>query len=664
MRKRALTLLTAAILIASFSAIAVLNRQSVSALTGSEFQSGRIIDDSVFFNSSALTASQVQSFLNSKVPECDTDGSEPYAGTTRAAYGTSRGYPPPYTCLKDYTQALPFKAPEDSLCNGITSTGSTKKSAAFIIDTIARSCGVSQKVLIVLLEKEQSLVTDEWPWSIQYRSATGYGCPDTAPCDSQYYGFFNQVYNAARIYKYYAKYPNSFNHIAKTTNFILYNPNTACGGSNIFIQNQATAGLYNYTPYQPNAAALNNLYGSGNSCSAYGNRNFWRIYNDWFGSTIKSFNIIPVVYDNSTDTTGELATIGFKLSAKPNAPVSFLVHYNSVYAQSAEYRITISPSNWDNPKKNIVILKGKNTPGLVGNVNFDLTTGSLSSSDSRFNLSSSYTPDVPILHQDLSKKVYRLFNTDLSAHLFTGSETEKDTLVGQGWRDEGVAFYGCEAGNIPIARLNKSSNYKLLQYGSADYDTHIGSGFEFQSLITTTSSHATKTLYIKYRPSTASMFYTLNETEGDSSGFSLIGTMKVCDSNISPVFRLYSASAGNHFYTKSANERNSAREKYGFAYEGVGFYLTDNGTTPVYRLFSSQQSNHFYTTSESEKNSAVNNGFVYEGVAFNLNESDTRNVYRLFSGQQGDHFYTASESEKNNAQAAGYRLEGVGFQSY
>jgi hypothetical protein len=51
------------------------------------------------------------------------------------------------------------------------------------------------------------------------------------------------------------------------------------------ILNQATANLYDYTPYVPNSAALNNLYGLGDGCSSYGNRNFWRIYNDWFGST-------------------------------------------------------------------------------------------------------------------------------------------------------------------------------------------------------------------------------------------------------------------------------------------------------------------------------------------------------------------------------------------
>jgi hypothetical protein len=52
----------------------------------------------------------------------------------------------------------------------------------------------------------------------------------------------------------------------------------------VFIENQATAGLYNYTPYTPNDAALNNMYGTGDACSSYGNRNFWRIYTDWFGN--------------------------------------------------------------------------------------------------------------------------------------------------------------------------------------------------------------------------------------------------------------------------------------------------------------------------------------------------------------------------------------------
>jgi hypothetical protein len=151
---------------------------------------------------------------------------------------------------------------------------------------VSEACGINPQVLIVLLQKEQSLVTDDWPWTTQYRSATGYGCPDTAPCDSEFYGFFNQVYSAARQFKRYVRDANLFSYRAGLSSYIQYNPNTLCGGSNIFISNSATAALYNYTPYQPNAASLNNLYGTGDSCSAYGNRNFWRLFNDWFGSTL------------------------------------------------------------------------------------------------------------------------------------------------------------------------------------------------------------------------------------------------------------------------------------------------------------------------------------------------------------------------------------------
>src|SRR5690606_17851371 len=64
---------------------------------------------------------------------------------------------------------------------------------------------------------------------------------------------------------------------------ILYNPNPGCGSSSVFIENNATAALYNYTPYQPNAAAMANYPRVGDGCSSYGNRNFWFLYNNWFG---------------------------------------------------------------------------------------------------------------------------------------------------------------------------------------------------------------------------------------------------------------------------------------------------------------------------------------------------------------------------------------------
>lgn len=251
------------------------------ALSASDFNAGNIIADSIFFDGDTMSESELQQFLNAKVPVCETN---------HADSGATNDSGPPYTCLKDYKQNVPSRAAEDQLCKEISAA--SNRSAAQIINIVAGSCGVSEKILLVLLQKEQSLVTDTWPWDIQYRSATGYGCPDTAACSSTYYGFFNQVYSAARVYKYYAKNPDDFNHLPGINNYVLYSPDTDCSGSNVFIQNQATAGLYNYTPYQPNSGAKAHKLSGGRfyassdpDCGAYGNINFWILYNNWFGST-------------------------------------------------------------------------------------------------------------------------------------------------------------------------------------------------------------------------------------------------------------------------------------------------------------------------------------------------------------------------------------------
>jgi hypothetical protein len=268
-----------------------LGSHKASAFSGADFQPGNIISDSLFFNPNAMGANDIQTFLTSKVPSCDTNGTQASshwnssAGRfyTRAEWGSLNGNPPPYTCLRDYSQNVPGAA-ADAYCTNGVSAGT--KSAAMIIAEVSWACNINPQVMIVLLQKEQSLITDDWPWAIQYRSATGYGCPDTAPCDEQYYGFYNQVYNAAHQFQRYAKQPQSFNYRGGATSFVLYNPNSSCGGANVYMQTQATAGLYNYTPYQPNQPALNNLYGTGDTCSSYGNRNFWRMFNDWFGSPV------------------------------------------------------------------------------------------------------------------------------------------------------------------------------------------------------------------------------------------------------------------------------------------------------------------------------------------------------------------------------------------
>lgn len=259
---------------------------TAQALSGSEWRAGNIIDDGLFYNGNDMSVEQIQAFLNQKVPACDTNGTQrsELGGGTRAQYAASQGYSLPIVCLKEYYENPSTRA--NNLGTGQRPAGSI--SSAQIIKNASQQYGVGAKVLLVILEKEMGLVTDTWPLPNSYRKAMGFACPDTAPCDAQYYGFANQVSSAARQYIVYKNNPTAYRHVAGRSNSVLYNPTSSCGSSSVYINSTATAGLYNYTPYQPNQAALNNLYGTGNGCSAYGNRNFWTMYNNMFGSSASS----------------------------------------------------------------------------------------------------------------------------------------------------------------------------------------------------------------------------------------------------------------------------------------------------------------------------------------------------------------------------------------
>ncbi|MCL1929978.1 hypothetical protein FWF93_02485 [Candidatus Saccharibacteria bacterium] len=255
---------------------------SSSAADARLFNAGNIMSDYVMTNKNSMSETQIQTFLNSKV-SCDHWGvkkSELGEGT-RAQYAQNRGWPLPFECLNTYKQ-----------------DGET---AAHIIWQAAQDYNINPQVLIVLLQKEQSLVTDEWPGPHQYRAATGYGCPDTAACDSQYYGFKNQVRNAAKFFNAYQTgntawyklvWPdNNYTGVWRQFTYnIKWHPDNSCGASPVWIENRATASLYSYTPYRPNAAALNAGYGlSSEYCSSYGNRNFYLYFTDWFGATTNGF---------------------------------------------------------------------------------------------------------------------------------------------------------------------------------------------------------------------------------------------------------------------------------------------------------------------------------------------------------------------------------------
>jgi LysM repeat protein len=257
-------------LLTSLGLTAITPVTSASALDGKNFDPGLIISDSVFFDFGTMTAEDIQRFLDSQVPVC---GSGP------------TGMP----CLKNYKTDTPEKIAEVGKCQYMPAQKNI--SAAQIIFNISRACGINPRVLLVTLQKEQGLVQAKIPSPYMYRAAMGYGCPDSDPgiCGKVWTGLFNQLYKAAGQFQWYGDPNGSFTYLRPGRQVsISYHPDAAraCGKQSFTLKSQATANLYYYTPFVPNKASLGNLRGTGDRCSSYGNRNFWRFYWDWFGSPI------------------------------------------------------------------------------------------------------------------------------------------------------------------------------------------------------------------------------------------------------------------------------------------------------------------------------------------------------------------------------------------
>lgn len=269
MLKRLVSISTA---LAVVAAALVGSAASATAADNSLFDPGLIISDAVFYNSTTMSPSDIQAFLS-------TQG----AGCVPASDGTP--------CLKDFTVTSPTRT--STYCQPYQ--GAANEPAAQVIYKVAQACGINPRVLLVTMQKEQTLVNRRTAGSAAvYAKAMGFACPDTAPCDPASGGFAVQVYLAANQFQKYRALPKSYRFQPNATNLIPYHPTDpfatnpgGCGGSQVTIRSQATAGLYNYTPYQPNAAALAAGAGLGDVCSTYGNRNFWRFFVDWFGSPVQ-----------------------------------------------------------------------------------------------------------------------------------------------------------------------------------------------------------------------------------------------------------------------------------------------------------------------------------------------------------------------------------------
>jgi len=172
-----------------------------------------------------------------------------------------------------------------------TNADGEKKSVAEHIYDISQANKINPQFLLVLLQKEQSLIEDKSPKQSQLDWATGYGCPDGGGCNNRWKGLYKQLNSASLQFMYYMNgcqdmddpsYKPGANYCpfkpGKTYTFTNPYSTTKQGTDVVTIENKATAGLYIYTPHVYN-----------------GNYNFYNIWQRYFTRTYPNGTLLQAI---------------------------------------------------------------------------------------------------------------------------------------------------------------------------------------------------------------------------------------------------------------------------------------------------------------------------------------------------------------------------------
>jgi len=297
------------------------------------FNPNRIIEDGELLNYSSMGLSEIQSFLQNKgsflanYTALNTHGD--LKSAAEIIYDATHNN---YDCEKIILSDTPTEAEKSAKCRHITT--------------------VNPKFLLVLLQKEASLIEDSNPPQSHLDWATGYGCPDGWVCNPYYKGFGKQVNSAALQFLAYMNEAARYNYKAGQTYFIknTLDPYLTSDNQTTIVtpQNQATAALYNYTPHVFNGnynfyklwnryfPAVSRFYPDGSVIKADGDPKVWLIENgkkrpfaNWsaFISRFRADQIVPVSSDELTNYPlgDEIKFANYSLVQTPDKKIYLLV---------------------------------------------------------------------------------------------------------------------------------------------------------------------------------------------------------------------------------------------------------------------------------------------------------------------------------------------------
>lgn len=336
------------------------------------YNPGYLISQHNFTNKSSMSAGDIQRFLESK-----NSGLATYRDRVNCSSN--------YDYMKKYYNC------------------GQRNSAARIIKDAAQAYGISPRVILATLQKEQSLVTTPNPVSWQLDSAMGYGCPDSTGC-SGFVGFFNQVdwgtwqlranmeTMGGNTYMGVSNYPCGGATRYYSTGLypgrrVTFKDNNGVGFRTIKIVNAATASLYCYTPHTfNNPRGLYNLPRWGNKGQYFsGSYNFVTHYKRWWGSTVSRWaaSIDVNIYGNAA-RTNELSLANTLPSGKKlYVTVSARNTGSKTWKRSFAKIATIDPRNrssdfqnssWVSRNRPARLEQASVAPGETGTFKFSLTT--------------------------------------------------------------------------------------------------------------------------------------------------------------------------------------------------------------------------------------------------------------------------------------------------
>lgn len=218
------------------------------------------------------------------------------------------------------------------------------KSAAQLIYESATTWHVSEKLLLVTLQKEQSLIEQAPSSQRALDYAMGYGCPTNGSCSPDTAGFDKQIDYAGWQYRRYLDQISTNGHtISGWTPGVT---KATLDGDLITPQNSATASLYTYTPHISGNYSfwkiwkrynfdLQRIYPTGALLRAQGDPNVWLIQGSHkrrftnsaaFLSRYSFAQVITVPSDHLLlyDTGTEISYANYSLIASPSGGIYML----------------------------------------------------------------------------------------------------------------------------------------------------------------------------------------------------------------------------------------------------------------------------------------------------------------------------------------------------